>query len=102
MRRAQLAARIVSLNVGLPRTVPWRGRTVSTGIFKEPVAGRRHVAGINVDGDRQADLELHGGADKAVYVYPAEHYAFWRGELARELPWGMFGENLTVAGAPLE
>ncbi len=91
-----------SLNVGLPRTVEWRRRLVSTGIFKEPVAGRRHVMAINIQGDRQADLDLHGGRDKAVYAYPAEHYPLWEAELDRRLPWGMFGENLTIAGAPLE
>jgi MOSC domain-containing protein YiiM len=99
---AELAVRVVSLNVGLPRLVAWRGRTVSTGIFKEAVSGPVRVHGINFDGDAQADLELHGGPDKAVYVYPSEHYAFWERELGEALPWGMFGENLTVAGLPLE
>ncbi len=75
---------------------------MSTGIFKEPVDGPVRVAGVNLDGDRQADLTVHGGPDKAVYVYPAEHYPFWREELGRELAWGAFGENLTVEGAPLE
>jgi MOSC domain-containing protein YiiM len=96
--------RVVSVNVGLPQITVWRGEPVSTGIFKSPVEGRVRVAGVNLDGDGQADLTVHGGADKAVYVYPAEHYPYWnaRLELEQELPVGMFGENLTVAGAPLE
>jgi MOSC domain-containing protein YiiM len=94
--------RVVSLNVGLPRIVRWRGRPVSTGIFKDPASGPLHVAGVNFEGDAQADLELHGGPDKAVYVYPVEHYAHWQTELGRPLPWGMFGENLTVEGVPRE
>jgi MOSC domain-containing protein YiiM len=94
--------RVVSVNVGLPRTVRWKRREVTTGIFKEPVAGRVRVRRLNLDGDRQADLKVHGGAAKAVYAYPLEHYAFWRHELGRELPIGAFGENLTVEGVPLE
>jgi MOSC domain-containing protein YiiM len=91
--------RLVSVNVGLPREVEWKGRTVSTGIFKEPVQGRVMLRRLNLDGDRQADLSVHGGADKAVYAYPAEHYDYWRGESAdRVLPFGMFGENFTTEG----
>lgn len=91
--------KIVSVNVGLPREVLWKGRTVTTGIFKEPVEGRVMVRKVNLDGDRQADLSVHGGLDKAVYAYPAEHYEYWRGELPdMKLPWGMFGENLTTEG----
>jgi MOSC domain-containing protein YiiM len=91
--------RVVSVNVGLPREVHWKGRTVSTGIYKEPVAGRVTVRRLNLDGDRQADLSVHGGPDKAIYVYPAEYYPLWRAELPEmELPWSMFGENLTVEG----
>jgi MOSC domain-containing protein YiiM len=91
--------RVISLNVGLPRSVPWRGRTVTTGIFKEPVSGRVPMRRLNLDGDRQADLSVHGGPDKAVYVYPAENYPFWRGELPEhDLGWGGFGENLTTEG----
>jgi MOSC domain-containing protein YiiM len=91
--------RLVSVNVGLPREVVWKGRSVSTGIFKEPVQGRVILRRLNLDGDRQADLSVHGGTDKAVYAYPAEHYDYWRGELAdRELPFGMFGENFTTEG----
>ena len=90
------------MNVGLPREADWRGELVTTGIFKEPVTGPVRVAGINLEGDRQADLSVHGGPDKAVYVYPAEHYPSWEEELGQALPWAMFGENLTVEGAPLE
>jgi MOSC domain-containing protein YiiM len=93
---------VVSVNVGLPRTVRWKGRDVTTGIFKEPVAGRIPVRRLNLDGDRQADLAVHGGPAKAVYVYPLEHYAYWREQLGEELPFGAFGENLTVEGLPLE
>ena len=75
---------------------------MSTGIFKEPVDGPVRVAGVNLDGDRQADLTVHGGPDKAVYVYPAEHYPFWRESSAASCRWGAFGENLTVEGTPLE
>jgi MOSC domain-containing protein YiiM len=91
--------RIVSVNVGLPRPALWHGREVMTGIFKEPVAGRVAVRTLNLDGDRQADLTVHGGVHKAVYAYPSEHYPFWEEELEREgLPWGTFGENLTTEG----
>jgi len=91
--------RIVSVNVGLPRQVAWRGESVVTGIFKQPVAGRVIMRTLNLDGDRQADLTVHGGPNKAVYAYPAEHYAYWREELPEmTLPWGMFGENLTTQG----
>src|SRR5256885_17270554 len=76
------AMRIVSVNVGLPRQVTWRGRAITTGIFKEPVAGRVAVRALNLDGDRQADLTVHGGRDKAVFAYPPEHSAYLRTELA--------------------
>jgi len=91
--------KVISVNVGLPRKVMWKGKTVTTGIFKEPVAGRVALDALNFAGDRQADLRVHGGPDKAVYVYPVEHYDYWRGELPGvELPFGAFGENLTVEG----
>src|SRR6266849_9027002 len=91
--------KVVSINAGLPREVEWRGKSVRTSIFKQPVAGRVRVERLNVEGDRQADLTVHGGADKAVYAYPAEHYAFWREELpGMDLPWGAFGENFTTEG----
>jgi MOSC domain-containing protein YiiM len=94
--------RVASVNVGEPREVRWRGKPVRTAIFKEPVEGRVPLRRLNLDGDRQADLRVHGGPDKAVYAYPLEHYAFWQEELGRELPLGQFGENLTVEGMPLE
>jgi len=94
--------RVVSVNVGLPRVVRWKGRAVTTGIFKEPVEGSVTLRRTNLDGDRQADLAVHGGATKAVYAYPLEHYQFWHNELAAELTSGAFGENLTVEGLPLE
>jgi len=91
--------KIFSVNAGLPREVEWRGKTVLTSIFKEPVRGRAKVARLNIEGDRQSDLLVHGGADKAVYAYPSEHYAFWRKELPEtDFPWGAFGENLTTEG----
>ena len=91
--------KIISVNVGLPRLVLRDGEPVSTGIFKEPVAGRVMLRTLNLDGDRQADLSVHGGPEKAVYGYPSEHYTFWKRELPdMELPWGMFGENFTTEG----
>ncbi len=91
--------KIISLNVGLPRLVLRDGEPVSTGIFKEPIAERVMMRTLNLDGDRQADLSVHGGPSKAVYVYPAEHYDFWKRELPEmDLPWGMFGENFTTTG----
>ena len=91
--------RLVSLNTGLPREVTWEGRTVTTGIFKQPVQGRVTLRALNLDTDRQADLTVHGGAHKAVYCYPFEHYDYWRRELpGQALPWGSFGENLTTEG----
>jgi MOSC domain-containing protein YiiM len=91
--------RLVSLNVGLPREVVWKGRTVTTGIFKEPVVGSVRLGPLNLEGDRQADLSVHGGPHKAVYAYPSEHYDYWRAKISDlELPWGMFGENFTTSG----
>jgi MOSC domain-containing protein YiiM len=91
--------KLVSVNVGLPRLVNRNGETVSTGIFKAPVAGRVMVRTLNLDGDRQADLSVHGGPTKAVYAYPSEHYEYWQRELPGiELPWGVFGENFTTLG----
>jgi MOSC domain-containing protein YiiM len=96
---AQKLARILSVNVGAPRKVSWNGGEVTTGIFKEPVAGRVILRRLNLDGDRQADLTVHGGVNKAVYVYPSEHYPYWQKQLPGvTLPWGMFGENLTTEG----
>ena len=91
--------KVVSINAGLPREVEWRGKTVRTSIIKEPMAGPVRVERLNVEGDRQSDLTVHGGVDKAVYAYPAEHYAFWRQGLPGvDLPWGAFGENFTTEG----
>jgi MOSC domain-containing protein YiiM len=91
------------VNVGLPRQVVWKGERVLTGIFKHPVDGRTALRRLNLDGDRQADLTVHGGAEKAVYAYPVEHYAAWRTELPGvELALGSFGENLTLEGVALE
>jgi len=91
--------KLVSVNCGLPREVEWHGRTVVTGIFKEPVGGRVALRKLNLDGDRQADLTVHGGEAKAVYCYPLAHYEYWKAELpGRHLPMGMFGENFTTDG----
>lgn len=77
----------------------WKGATFKTGIFKNPVSGRIMLRETDLDGDRQADLAVHGGPNKAVYGYPSEHYAYWRRELSEEsLPWGAFGENFTTEG----
>ena len=90
---------LLSISVGLPREVQWRGKTVRTSIFKAAVARRVRVGRLNLEGDQQSDLSVHGGPEKAVYVYPAEHYAFWRAELPdADLPWGAFGENFTTEG----
>jgi MOSC domain-containing protein YiiM len=91
--------RIVSLNVGLPREVTSHGINVTTGIFKEAVEGRLALRKLNLDGDRQADLIVHGGEHKAVYCYPLEHYDYWKKELpGRKLPMASFGENFTTNG----
>jgi len=91
--------KLISLNVGLPRIVESNGEPVTTGIFKEPKQGPVMLRKLNLDGDRQADLTVHGGVSKAVYGYPVEHYEFWRRELPdMELPFGMFGENFTTEG----
>ena len=91
--------KVLSVNVGLPREVNWQGKLVTTGIFKEPVEGRIMMRTLNLDGDRQADLKVHGGPSKAIYAYPSEHYQFWRAEFPQmNLAWGMFGENFTTEG----
>ena len=90
---------LISINVGLPREVSWQGKTVSTAIFKSPVEGPIKLRTLNLEGDGQADLSVHGGPNKAAYIYPAEHYVFWRGELSdMELTRGHFGENFTTQG----
>ncbi len=89
--------KILSVNVGLPKEVSWQGKLVTTGIFKETVKGPVMLRTLNLDGDQQADLTVHGGVTKAVYAYPSEHYGYWRTELPGvDLPWGMFGENFTT------
>jgi MOSC domain-containing protein YiiM len=91
--------KLVAISVGRPKEVQWRGRSVQTSIFKTPISGSVNVARLNIEGDEQSDLSVHGGAEKAVYAYPAEHYDFWRRELPdTELPWGSFGENFTTEG----
>jgi len=91
--------RVLQVNVGLPRLVRYNGEPISTGIFKQSVAGQVKVNELNLQGDRQADLRVHGGYYKAVYAYPSEHYDYWREELPEmNLPYGMFGENLTTEG----
>jgi MOSC domain-containing protein YiiM len=95
-------AELISVNVGRPRTVEWHGRDVETGIWKAPVAGRVAVWGVNLDGDEQADLRVHGGPDKAVYAYAAEDYEWWTGELGTPVGPATFGENLTVRGLALD
>jgi MOSC domain-containing protein YiiM len=91
--------RVISLNVGEPRVVQVADQEVVTAIFKEPAPGPLMLRRLNLDGDRQADLEVHGGKNKAIYAYASEHYVFWRREFpGRDLPWGMFGENLTTEG----
>lgn len=91
--------KLISLNIGLPRDVMWHGRNVTTAIFKQPVPGRVALRKLNLDGDRQADLSVHGGEFKAVYCYPRAHYDYWKTELpGRELPLGVFGENFTIDG----
>jgi MOSC domain-containing protein YiiM len=91
--------RVVSLSVGQPREVEWEGKTVLTSIFKAPVERRLRVTTLNFEGDEQSDLTVHGGPEKAVYAYPSEHYDYWRRELpGTDLPWAVFGENLTTEG----
>ena len=90
---------LITVNVGLPREITVGGKTVRTSIWKHPVQGRVHVSTLNLHGDQQSDLSVHGGVDKAVYLYPSEHYSYWRTQLPNvELPWGAFGENFTSEG----
>jgi MOSC domain-containing protein YiiM len=91
--------KLLSLNVARPRLAVYKGKTINTGIFKQPVSRLVQLRTLNLDGDRQADLSVHGGPYKAVYGYPSEHYPDWRRELPGvDLPWGMFGENFTTIG----
>src|SRR6266581_9224861 len=99
VREGRSPMKLVSINVGPPQDVEWTGRIVRTSIWKAPVEGRVRVATLNVRGDQQSDLSVHGGRDKAVYVYPSEHYPYWRDQLpGMDLPWGAFGENFTTQG----
>ena len=92
-------ARLMSVNVGLPRDIAWRGKTVHTAIWKEPVRGRRMVRRLNIDGDGQGDLLGHGGEHRAVFVYQIESYRYWQDRLGRsDFTYGQFGENFTVEG----
>jgi MOSC domain-containing protein YiiM len=91
--------KVLSVSVGLPREIEWKGKVVRTSIFKASVPGRVRVGQLNLEGDQQSDLSVHGGIDKAVYAYPSEHYPFWREQLVgTELPWAVFGENFTTEG----
>lgn len=91
--------KIISVNVGMPREIFHERKMIRTGIFKAPVQGRIRLNALNIEGDQQADLAVHGGASKAIYAYPAEHYEYWRKELPQvDFPWGSFGENLTTEG----
>jgi len=91
--------KLLSINVGLPRNVQWQGKTVRTSIWKSPVNGRIRVSKLNLQGDEQSDLSVHGGKDKAVYAYPSEHYSYWRRQFPDlDFPWGAFGENFTTEG----
>jgi MOSC domain-containing protein YiiM len=91
--------KLISVNTGRPRDVVVNGRVVRTSIWKSPRDGPMHVTTLNIDGDEQSDLAVHGGTYKAVYCYPSEHYEYWRRELPdADLPWGVFGENLTTEG----
>jgi MOSC domain-containing protein YiiM len=95
----EVMMKLLSIQVGRPHTMKWRRRTVTTSIFKKPIEGRILLRRHNLDGDEQADLSVHGGWDKAVYVYPSEHYACWRAQLPNmPLDYGMFGENFTTEG----
>ncbi len=96
---SSIMMKLFSLNVSLPKTVDYRGHKVSTGIYNNPVEGRLKVKTLNIEGDQQADLTVHGGPDKAVYAYPAEHYPYWKEQYPNlSINWGMFGENLTTKG----
>jgi|SRR5579863_236987 len=91
--------KLISLNVARPRLYVYKGATINTGIFKQPISSPAQLRTLNLDGDRQADLSVHGGPYKAVYAYPLQHYDFWQQELPGvDLPWGMFGENFTTSG----
>jgi MOSC domain-containing protein YiiM len=94
----QIIGRVRSVNVGVPRTVRWHGRDVTSAIWKSPITGRHRVRGVNIDGDDQADRRVHGGETKSLYVYAAEDYRWWSERLGQDLEPGTFGENLTTTG----
>lgn len=97
--KGQMVARLLSVNVGLPREITWHGQTVRTGIWKTPVQGKRLVRRLNIDGDGQGDLEGHGGEYRAVFVYQIDSYRYWQEQLPRaDFTFGQFGENFTVDG----
>src|ERR1700735_3318767 len=97
--RSGMGRRLLSVNVGMPKNVDWRGKTVFTGVFKHPVVGPRRVRELNVEGDGQGDLAGHGGEQRAVFVYQIDSYRYWESELGRnDFTYGQFGENFTVEG----
>ena len=99
MSSGQQSGRLLAVNVGMPRDVTWRGKTVHTGVWKHPVTGPRMVRRLNIDGDGQGDLAGHGGEQRAVFVYQIESYRYWQDQLGRsDFEYGQFGENLTVQG----
>ena len=100
MNAASRPATLVSVNIGRPRSVEWRGHRVVSSIWKEPVPGPVGIEGVNLAGDEQADLRVHGGVDKAVYAYAMEDYEWWATQIG-PLPPGTFGENLTTVGIGL-
>src|SRR6516225_706736 len=94
-------ARVLSVNVGLPRDIAWKGRTVHTGIWKSAISGPCRVGRLNLEGDGQGDLAGHGGEHRAVFVYQMESYVYWQEQLKRsDFVYGQFGENLTIEGLP--
>jgi len=98
-RREVSIVKLISLNLGRPKLTVYKGETINTGIFKKPVSGPVHLRTLNLDGDRQADLTVHGGPNKAVYAYPSEHYEYWKKELpGTDLPVAAFGENFSTTG----
>ena len=90
--------RVLAVRVGRPRALPFRGGSIQSAIEKAPVDGPVALTATNLEGDEQADLAVHGGTDKAIYLYSSQDYEWWRSELGREIPDGIFGENLTVGG----
>ena len=99
LRLQKVGMKLISVNVGLPRDIIWRGKAVRSSIWKDPVEGRVRVSTLNLDGDQQSDLSVHGGVEKAVYVYPREHYSYWHTQLpAVDLPGGGFRAEIHHRG----